>query len=75
MLFFDGSGREGCCYAGRYVGVGEAELNGAQKAAIAEQLIRSEGYDVSLRIVDGMSRTLDVLEVMTLWGDGDSDTN
>jgi hypothetical protein len=58
---------------GGVVGVGEAALIGAQKATIAEQLIRSETYDVSSRIVNGMSRTVDVLEVMGLWGDGDSD--
>jgi hypothetical protein len=38
-----------------FAGVGEASLIGAQKATIAEQLIRSEGYE--------MSRTVDVLEV------------
>jgi hypothetical protein len=58
---------------GGVVGVGEAALIGAQKATIAEQLIRNETYDVSSRIVNGMSRTVDVLEVMGLWGDGDSD--
>jgi hypothetical protein len=52
---------------GNFVGVGEAALAGAQKATIAEQLIRSEGYDVSSRIVNGMSRTVDVLEVVRLW--------
>jgi hypothetical protein len=58
---------------GGFVGLGDSVLIGAQKATIAEQLIRSESYDVSSRIVNGMSRTVDVLEVMGLWGDGDSD--
>jgi hypothetical protein len=58
--------------AGSFVGVGEAVLIGAQKATIAEQRICSEGYDVSSRIVNGMSRTVDVLEVIRLWGDADS---
>ena len=60
---------------GSFFGVGQAALIGPQKTTIAEQLICSEGYDVSLRIVNGMSRTdVDVLEVMRLWGDGDSVT-
>jgi hypothetical protein len=49
---------------GRVVGVKEAALIGPQKATIAEQLIRSEGYGVSSRIVNGMSRTVDALTVM-----------
>jgi hypothetical protein len=31
------------------------------------------GCDVNSRIVTGMSRTVDVLEVMRRWGDGDSE--
>ena len=58
---------------GGFVGIGESALIGAQKATIAEQLIRSEGYDVGSKIVNGMSRTVDVLEVMGLWGSGESD--
>lgn len=49
-------------------------LIGAQKSTIAEQLIRAEGYDVSSRIVNGMSRTVDLLSVMGLWGTGDYET-
>jgi len=46
-------------------------LIGAQKSTIAEQLVRAEGYDVSSRIVNGMSRTVDLLGVMGLWGTSD----
>ena len=56
---------------GGFVGQsGDAVSIGAQKSTIAEQLIRSDGYDVSSMIVNGMSRTVDVLEVMGLWGNG-----
>ena len=41
---------------------------GGQKTSISEQLIRVEGYDVSSSIVSGMSRAVNVLEVMGLWG-------
>jgi hypothetical protein len=51
---------------GSFVGVGEAVLIGGPKATIAEQHICSEGYDLSSRIINGMSRTVDVLEVMRL---------
>jgi hypothetical protein len=57
---------------GRVVGVGEAALIGPQKATIAEQLIRSEEYGVSSRIVNGMSQTVDTLTVMGLSMAGDS---
>ena len=53
---------------GGVVGIGETALVGAQKSTIAEQLIRSEGYDTSSRIVNGLSRTVDVLGVMGVWG-------
>lgn len=46
----------------------DAPLTGAQKATISEQLVRAEGYDVSSSIVSGMSRTVDLLEIMGLWG-------
>jgi Suppressor of forked protein (Suf) len=59
---------------GGYVGVEETALIGAQKSTIAEQLIRTEGYDVSSRIVNGLNRTVDFLGVMGLWGDGDFDS-
>jgi hypothetical protein len=59
--------------SGGFVGVGASVLIGAQKSTIAEQLVRLEGYDVSSYIVNGMSRTVDVLEVMGLWGSGESD--
>jgi Suppressor of forked protein (Suf) len=39
-----------------------------QKISISEQLIRTEGYDVSSSIVSGFSRAVNVLEVMGLWG-------
>lgn len=41
---------------------------GAQKTTIAEQLIRHDGYDVSSNLVNGMARSVSVLEVMGLWG-------
>jgi hypothetical protein len=44
---------------------------GSHKSTIAEQLIRSEGYDISSNIINGMSRTVDVLGVMGLWKSGD----
>jgi len=46
---------------------------GSNKSTIADQLIRSEGYDISSNIVNGMSRTADVLDVMGLWGNGDAE--
>jgi hypothetical protein len=46
---------------------------GSNKSTIADQLIRSEGYDTSSNIVNGMSRVADVLDVMGLWGNGDTD--
>ena len=55
---------------GGMVGQGDAVSIGAQKSTIAEQLIRSDGYDVSSMIVNGMGRTVEVLEVMGLWGGG-----
>ena len=47
-------------------------LIGAQKSTIAEQLVRTEGYEVSSRIVNGMSRTVDVLGLIGLWGSDDA---
>ena len=41
---------------------------GAQKSTIAEQLIRNDGYDISSILVNGMARSVSVLEVMGLWG-------
>ena len=43
---------------------------GMQKSTLAEQLNRTDGYDTSSLIVNGLSRTVDVLDVMGLWGDG-----
>lgn len=45
---------------------------GSNKSSIADQLIRTEGYDTSSSIVNGMSRAVDVLDVMGLWGNGDA---
>jgi hypothetical protein len=50
---------------GNFIGVGKAALIGAQKATIAEQLIRSKRHDGSSRKVE---RTADVLEVMGIFG-------
>jgi hypothetical protein len=57
---------------GSFVGFGEAALIWVQNAT----LIRSEGDAMSSIIVDGMSRTVEVLVFMVfmgLWRDGDSD--
>ena len=43
---------------------------GAQKSTVSEQLIRQDGYDPTSSIVNGMSRTVDVLDVLGLWGNG-----
>ena len=59
---------------GNTVGFEEAALVGAQKSTIAEQLIRSEGYDTSSRIVNGLARSVDLLGVMGVWGDAASTT-
>jgi Suppressor of forked protein (Suf) len=59
---------------GGIIGVGEAVLIGAQKSSIAEQLIREDGYDVCSRVVNGLSRTVDVLNMMGLWGSDPSET-
>jgi hypothetical protein len=53
---------------GGLAGGSDATLIGAQKSTISEQLIRVEGYDVSSRIVNGMSRTVDLLGIMGLLG-------
>ena len=42
----------------------------SQKSTVSEQLIRQDGYDMSSMIVNGLSRTVDVLDIMGLWGDG-----
>ncbi len=43
---------------------------GSQKSTLAEQLIRTDGYNTSSRIVNGLGRTVHVLDIMGLWGDG-----
>jgi len=45
---------------------------GSQKSTLAEQLIRTDGYNTSSRIVNGLGRTVHVLDIMGLWGDGTS---
>lgn len=57
---------------GGLAGSNDAALIGAQKSTIGEQLIRSDGYDVSSRIVSGLSRAVDVLNIAGLWGSGES---
>jgi hypothetical protein len=57
---------------GGIIGLGDSVGSGAHKSTIAEQLVRSDGYDVSSSIVNGMSRMVDVLDVMGLWGGGNS---
>ena len=57
---------------GGMVEAGDAVVGiGSNKSTIADQLIRSEGYDISSNIVNGMGRTADVLNVMGLWENGD----
>ncbi|GKY95142.1 hypothetical protein MPSEU_000477900 [Mayamaea pseudoterrestris] len=46
----------------------DVPLIGAQKTSISEQLIRLDGYDVSSKIVNGLSRALDFLEVSGFLG-------
>jgi hypothetical protein len=41
---------------------------GAQKSTISEMLVRNDGYDLSSMLVNGMARSVSVLEVMGLWG-------
>jgi hypothetical protein len=60
---------EDVCSGGR-VGVGEATTVGAQKATVAEQLVRTDGYEMSSMIVNGLGRSVEVLDVMGLWGSG-----
>ena len=57
---------------GGFIGAVEAPLIGAQKSSISEHLIRTEGYDISSGIVSGLGRTVDLLEVNGLWGNGES---
>lgn len=57
------------------VGMGDSVAIGAQKSTIAEQLVRQDGYDVNSTIVNGMSRAVDVLDIMGLWGSGSGRSN
>jgi hypothetical protein len=57
---------------GGIVDAGDTALGiGSHKSTIAEQLIRSEGYDISSNIINGMSRTVDLLDVTGLWRSGE----
>jgi hypothetical protein len=60
---------------GSRVGEGSGPGIGAQKSTVSEQLIRQDGYDLSSSIVNGMSRTVDALDIMGLWGNGVSSTS
>jgi hypothetical protein len=56
---------------GSRVGLGDSGATvGVQKSTLAEQLVRSDGYNSSSLIVNGMGRTVDFLDVTGLWGDG-----
>lgn len=57
------------------VGMGDSVPIGAQKSSIAEQLVRQDGYDLSSIVVNGMSRSVDVLDIMGLWGSGSGKSN
>lgn len=59
---------------GGLVGASDTALIGAQKSSIADQLVRTEGYDMSSSIVNGLSRTVDMFGVMGLWGSDDMST-
>lgn len=43
---------------------------GSQKTSLTELLNSNDGYNASSMIVNGMSRSVDVLDIMGLWGDG-----
>lgn len=58
---------------GGFVGIGTTALVGSQKTTIADLLLRSEGYNTSSMIVNGMGRLVDVLEVSGVWGSGESE--
>ena len=58
---------------GGFLGIGDPALIGAQKSTISEQLVRTEGYDLGSSIVNGMTRAVDLLEIMGIWGDGESE--
>jgi hypothetical protein len=51
---------------------GEESKLGSQNTSLSELLIGNDGsgYNVSSMIVNGMNRSVDVLDVMGLWGDG-----
>jgi Suppressor of forked protein (Suf) len=56
------------------VGLGDQPTIGAQKSSVAEHLVRQDGYELSSSIVNGMSRTVDVLDIMGLWGSGNGNS-
>lgn len=43
---------------------------GIHKSTLSETLVRTDGYDVSSRIINGLGRLVDTLEVTGMWGDG-----
>ena len=54
---------------GGFICVGDLVVGiGAQKSTIVEQLIRGDRYNVSSNIVNGMSRMVNVLDVISVWG-------
>ena len=53
---------------GGLLSTSDVALVGAQKAPISELLVRAEGYDASSNIVSGLSREVDLLDTMGLWG-------
>ena len=57
------------------VGLGDQPTIGAQKSSVAEHLVRQDGYEFSSAIVNGMSRTVDVLDIMGLWGSGNGNSS
>jgi cleavage stimulation factor subunit 3 len=57
------------------VGLGDQPTIGAQKSTVGEHLVRQDGYELSSGIVNGMSRTVDVLDIMGLWGSGSGNSN
>lgn len=60
---------------GILVGLGDQPTIGVQKSTVAEHLVRQDGYELNSSIVNGMSRTVDLLDILGLWGSGSGNSN
>jgi hypothetical protein len=69
-----GADTEDVSTGGLLAGTEPIQISG-QKTTLSEQLLRTEGYDTSSSVVNGLSRTVDVLQVMGLWGRDEMVTN